>query len=119
MATKQRLTLAKPPEVDVVLSDPDAGLERVYRVVLFSRSVKEQLGELGEKVNAEVEKDNPDEATVIRLVCDQLNIILSTDNEDAPQAGDLLYAGWESEVVSDDQISKLYVDLVEAAADPT
>jgi len=115
----KRLTLPSAPEVEVVLSDPDAGLERVYRVVLLSRGVKNTLAELGEQVQEEADLDKPDEAKVLRLMCDQLNVVLETKAEGAPSAGDLLFAGWEAEKVSDDQILELYTGIMESASDPT
>ena len=112
----RKITLPTAPSADVVLTDGD--VDRVYRLVPVTRSVKSAALQIVKDREAlDVEKDGYQEAWM-RLICDELNLLAKSNSDDAPLAGDLLFLGWMDERVTDDQILVLREQLIEASADP-
>jgi hypothetical protein len=114
-------------DVRVVLQHD--GLEVIYRPVAVVRSVARKIREAQHELDRLAAKDEQAlsleeiermEEQSLRRVCDLINYVVATDTEGAPPAGDMLFAGWEADEVTEGQIYRFVANLNRARAeDPT
>ena len=108
-----------PPAVTGEVVIPVGDVKRIYRTPVLTRSVLAEIDVITD-ARAEIDFVAPGvRDRLVRNTCDQLNALLKTDADGAPDAGEFLYAEYEADRVTEQQIDAFYGELKTQLEDPT